>query len=174
MVQMEIDGELVQDDMDDDCPLIDAEDDVDGTDRSETEEDLHVEDQQVNNDEHPAPDSNGEQITTERSLRTKFATALSKVFGTSEKLHKLDKIRYRLKKYTKNTNLVSKHRDLMASFKQDLELKLQASKRNLKQYESEQYSTHHQLPSLTDLRYREQLQSIKFITKLLKSSDFCI
>lgn len=132
---MEIDGELVEDDMDDNCPLEDEEDDVHVANTSETEEDLHVEDQQVNNNEHPIPDSNGER--TERRLRTKFATALSKVFGTSKKLHKLDKIRYRLKKYTTNTNLVSKHRDPMASFKQDLELKLEASK-NLKRYESEQ------------------------------------
>ena len=169
---MEIDGELVEDDMDDNCPLEDEEDDVDEANTSETEEDLHVEDQQVNNNEHPIPENNGER-TTERRLRTKFATALSKVFGTSKKLHKLDKIRYRLLNYTKNTNLVSKHRDLMASFKQDLELKLEASKKNLKQYESEQYSTHHQLPSLTDLHYQEQVQNIKFIAKLLKSSDFC-
>lgn len=62
VVQMEIDGELVEDDMDDNCPLEDEEDDVDEANTSETEEDRHVVDQQVNNNEHPIPENNGEQL----------------------------------------------------------------------------------------------------------------
>ena len=70
VVQMEIDGEPVEEDMDDDCQQ-DDEEDADETNRSETEEDL--EDQQVISDEHPVPDEStkGEQGTTERRLRTK-------------------------------------------------------------------------------------------------------
>lgn len=175
VVLMDIDGPPEEDD--DDCQP-DEEDMGEDCQLDETnnEDDLDI--QQVDSDEHPIPDTvndrTEEQGTTERKLKTKFAIALSKVFGSSPKLHKLDKIRYRLKRYTKNAKLVSKHKDLMASFKQDLQLKLETSKKELKHYESEQYSTHHQLPSQTDLHYREQLQSIKFITRLLRSPDFSV
>ena len=167
VVQMEIDGESIQDDMEEECQLEDEEDDVDETNRAETEDN-----QQAVNEYLVADTCAREQGATERCLRTKFAIALSKVFGMSKNLHKLDKIRYRLKKYTKNTNLVSKHKDLMTSFKLDLQLKLETNKKNLKKYEAEQYSIHHQLPSQTDLHYQELLQNIKFMTKLLGSPDF--
>lgn len=154
VLQIEIDGESIQDDMEEECQLEDEEDDIDETNRAETEDN-----QQAVNEHLVAATCTREQGTTERYLRTKFAIALSKVFGTSKNLHKLDKIRYRLKKYTKNTNLVSKHKDLMASFKLDLQQKLETNKKNLKKYEAEQYSTHHLLPSQTDLHYQELLQN---------------
>jgi hypothetical protein len=105
-------------------------------------------------------------------LKTKLASALSKVFGATKTVVDLDKIRHKIKSHTASSQEQNQHSALLQVFKYQLKQARKSRKQAIKEFERNCYSSTGRLPDPTDMEYKELLQSSKFVSRLLAYQDF--
>ncbi len=105
-------------------------------------------------------------------LKTKLASALSKVFGATKAVVDLDKLRHRIKSHTASSQEQCQHAALLQVLKYQLKQTRKTRKQAIKEFERKCHSSTGRLPDSTDMEYKELLQSSKFVSQLLAYQDF--
>ena len=105
-------------------------------------------------------------------LKTKLASALSKVFGATKAVVDLDKLRHKIKSHTASSQEQCQHAALLQVLKYQLKQTRKTRKQAIKEFERKCHSSTGKLPDSTDMEYKELLQSSKFVSQLLAYQDF--
>ena len=86
-----------------------------------------------------------EKVKENKVFKTKLVTALSEVLGVTHKLSRLDRLRHSIKQHKASSDQKEQHKQLMASFKDELIKKSETTKLALKAHEAKYYLTDYTL-----------------------------